>query len=124
MKADGRRVPRVEKEVQQCIAQFLIKNYQRSLPGLVTVSRVMMPADLRMAKVYISVLSEKEDAIEQTIEFLDENVSEIQRFIGQELRMRYCPTLKFFKDETTEKVLKIESILKDLQENPSSEDKD
>ena len=112
---DGRRVTRVEKEIQATIAQFLIRGFKSTLPGLVTVAHVKMPADLRTAKVYISVLGAKEEQ-DQTIELLQQRAFEIQNFIGQELRMRYCPKLTFFIDHTTEEVLKVERILKELED--------
>lgn len=111
---DGRRIARVEKEVQSAIAQFLIRGFKMPLPGLVTVASVKMPADLRTAKVYISVLgAEKEQ--DQALEILQEQAYEIQNFIGKELKMRYCPKLVFYADHTTEQVLKVEKIIADLE---------
>lgn len=110
---DGRRKNRVEKEVQVQIAQYLQSGFSDPLPGLVTVSRVQMPADLRSAKVYISVLG-ADDQKEEVIETLQSRAFEIQDYIGQKLKMRYCPKLKFFGDYTTEQVLKIEKILHDI----------
>ncbi|WP_413587265.1 30S ribosome-binding factor RbfA [Bdellovibrio sp. HCB274] len=111
---DGRRVAQVERQIQATIAQFLIKGFKLPLPGLVTVASVKMPADLRAAKVYISVLG-SEEAQEQAIELLQERAFEIQNFIGKELKMRYCPKLKFYADHTTEQVLKVERIISDLE---------
>jgi ribosome-binding factor A len=119
---DGRRVARVEKEIQATIAQFLIRGFKSPLPGLVTVAHVKMPADLRTAKVYISVLGSKQDQ-EQTLELLQERSYEIQNFIGQELRMRYCPKLTFFADHTTEELLKVERILKELEDERQLKEK-
>lgn len=111
---DGRRVARVEREVQQTIAQFLISGFKSTLPGLVTVSRVQMPADLRIAKVYISVLGES-SSLDETVELLQERAFEIQNYLGKELKMRYCPKLQFFADSNTAQILKVERILQDLE---------
>lgn len=122
---DGRRVAKVEQEVQKAIAQFLISGFRRPLKGLVTVSKVIMPADLRTAKVYVSVLG-SDDQRDETLETLQDCAHEVQNFIGKELRMRYCPKLQFFADHTTEQVLKIERILDELKvqkpKNISDED--
>ncbi len=107
---DGRRIARVEKEVQMQVAQYLQTGFSDPLPGLVTVASVKMPADLRTARVYISVLG-ADDSITETVEILNERAFEIQDFIGRKLKMRYCPKLTFYKDHTTEQVLKIERIL-------------
>lgn len=111
---DGRRVARVEREIQETIAQFLIRGFKIPLPGLVTVASVKMPADLRSAKVYVSVLG-AEDVSKETVKLLQERAFEVQNFIGKELKMRYCPKLTFYADHTTEEILKVERILQDLE---------
>jgi ribosome-binding factor A len=112
--SDGRRKERVEREIQNTIAQFLIKGFKTPLPGLVTVSAVRMPGDLRTAKVYISVLGSDNDK-SGAMKILEERAFEVQNFIGRELKMRYCPKITFLQDDTTEKVLKIEKILQELK---------
>lgn len=111
---DGRRVARVEREIQATIAQFLIRGFKSQLPGLVTVAAVKMPADLRAAKVYVSVLGDDKQQ-SATLELLQERAFEIQNFIGKELKMRYCPKLTFFADHATNEVLKVERILQELE---------
>lgn len=113
---DGRRVQRVEQEVQKTIAQFLIKGFRERLPGLVTVARVMMPADLRTAKVYVSVLGDDKQR-EEAVEILQSQAFDVQNFIGRELRMRYCPRLTFYLDDTTEQILKIDRILHEIDQS-------
>ena len=111
---DGRRVARVEREIQATIAQFLIRGFKSPLPGLVTVASVKMPADLRAAKVYISVLGDEKQQ-DEALDLLQERAFEIQNFIGKELKMRYCPKLSFYLDHATEQVLKVEKILHELE---------
>ena len=117
---DGRRISRVEKEVQMQVAQYLISGLSTPLPGLVTVTHVKMPADLRTAKVYVSVLAD-ETSVEKVIELLQKRAFEVQDYISHQLKMRYCPKLTFMKDHTTEEVLKIEKILHDLKINRKPE---
>ncbi len=110
----GRRVARVEREVQQTIAHFLISGFKLPLPGLVTVARVQMPGDLRTAKVYISVIGETAQ-LDKTIELLQARAFEIQNYLGKELKMRYCPKLFFYADFDTEQILKVDRILQELE---------
>lgn len=111
---DGRRVARVEREIQATIAQFLIRGFKSPLPGLVTVASVKMPADLRAAKVYVSVLGDEKQQ-DEALDLLQERAFEIQNYIGKELKMRYCPKLTFYLDHATEQVLKVEKILHELE---------
>ncbi len=112
---DGRRVAKVERELQQVIAKFLISGFKSPLPGLVTISRVMMPADLRAAKVYVSVLGGDSDR-EKAVSLLNDRAFEVQKYIGTHLKMRYCPKLTFYADDITEKVMKIDKIFHEIQQ--------
>ncbi|MFN8791487.1 MAG: 30S ribosome-binding factor RbfA [Bdellovibrionales bacterium] len=118
---DGRRIARVEKEVQIQIASYLQSGFSTPLPGLVTVAHVKMPADLRTARVFISVLG-ADDQTDEVIETLQERAFEIQDFIGRKLKMRYCPKLTFQLDHTTDQVLKIEKILHEISTSKKSTD--
>lgn len=123
-KGDGRRVNRVEKEVQASIANYLIRSF-RFEGGIVTVAKVILTADLRSARVYVSLLSgigpESEEAaptkksklnpMDVLLNELKYEAGEIQNHIAHELKLRYVPKLQFFKDETTDKVLAIEKAL-------------
>lgn len=118
---DGRRIARVEREVQLAVAEYLLRGMKDRLPGLVTVSNVKMPADLRTAKVFVSVLGTDQEK-EMVMEILQNRARDVQRFLGDNLRMRYCPKLTFYPDTTTESVLKVERILQELKEKQQSQE--
>lgn len=110
---DGRRKERVEKEVQQIISTYMINQLQGELGGLVTVTRVMMPADFRNAKVFVTFFSVESEEIDLVKE-LSKWAKDIQNEINHKLQMRYCPKITFFKDESTENILKIEKIISEI----------
>ena len=112
---DGRRVARAEREVQAAVAQYLLHGLKDRLPGLVTVSHVKMPADLRAAKVFVSVLGTEQEK-DMVMEILHNRARDVQQYLADNLRMRYCPKLSFYSDTTTESVLKVERILKELKD--------
>lgn len=122
---DSRRKDRVEREVQQIISAYLIQNLQTELNGLVTVSRVSMPLDFRTAKVYVSFFSHDESGDSKKIDYLGALKKwspDIQKEIDRKLKMRYCPKLTFFEDESTESILKIERIISEISaQNKSKE---
>lgn len=120
---DGRRKTRVEKEVQLVISQFIINYMKSDIPGLVTVSRVQMPADFKAAQVFVTYFDPQQDFVENKFDFvkvLQSWASDIQDYISQQLKMRYCPKIKFIADETTEHILKIEKILSNLSESDTN----
>lgn len=117
---DNRRIARVEAEIQRTVATHLISRVQGEIGGILTVSRVQTPADLRSARVYVSHFGEKVDW-DDVLSRLQEEAPEIQRVISHTLRMRHCPKLQFFKDESTEKVLKVEGLLREIKNTSAAQ---
>lgn len=112
----------MEKGVHQSIAQYLILHSSLSDGALLTVSKVIMPGDLKSAKVYISVFLPSDDQRlpQSFIDVLQKEAVQIQEHLNSELKAKFCPKLKFFLDETTEKILHIEKIIdgiKHVKEN-------
>lgn len=120
---DNRRITRMEKEVQQTVANYLISGFQSEIHGFTTVTSVRMPGDLRTAKVYVSILVPHDSEARLSEEILQKKLladlqraaPEFQNFLAQQLKTRFCPKLSFYLDDTTEHVLKVERILHDLE---------
>ena len=110
---DKRRIKRVEREVREVVARYLLTGFRGELSGLVSVSRVTMAGDLRAGRVFISVMGEPGDA-EASLAEIKEFVHEIQTEVDKQLKMKFCPKLSFFLDESMEHVLKVEKILRDI----------
>ena len=119
---DARRVPMVERQVQQAIARFVGRDLKDEVPGLLTVTQVKMPADLRSARVSVSLFVTEGDEAEimrDVLKTLKAWAPEIQDHLNHELKMRYVPKLTFEADESMAKTLKIENILRDIKKNES-----
>ena len=121
---DGRRKVRVEKEVQEIVSRFIITNLRQDLPGLITVTRIQMPADFRAAQIFVTYFQPENtnDKVPDVAKVLNSWAKDIQDEIAHVLKMRYCPKLTFFNDETTEKILKIEKILSEIASDPTLKD--
>lgn len=111
----------VEKEVQQSVARFLVRDMKEELPGLVTVTHVKMPSDLRAARVSVSLLllegGDEAAGMKETLEILKAWAPEIQDHVNHELRLRYVPKLNFVADTSMANALHIENVLRDLKKS-------
>ncbi len=115
-KQDGRRIQRVEKEVHQMVANFVLMKMRDELSPFVTVTRVMMPGDLKTAKVYVSAQGDAGE-IEHVLETLQSRAFEMQRYLNETLSLRFCPKLKFFHDDVFDDLLKVDELLHHLKPN-------
>jgi ribosome-binding factor A len=117
--ADDRRIKRVEREIREVIARYLISGFRGELRGIVSVSRVGMAKDLRSGRVFVSVMGDPGDA-EASLASLKEFGRDIQAEVDRTLKMKFCPKLAYYLDESMEHVLKVERILRDISEKNSS----
>ena len=110
----NRRLLRVEKEMRQTVASYLVGGFRGQLQGIVTVSRVGVSSDLRTARVFVSVLGEAGQQ-KATIEALQEQAGDVQRDINEKLRMKHCPRITFELDPGLEKSLRLDAIFRDIE---------
>jgi ribosome-binding factor A len=117
------KVARVVKEaVSDAIAHHL--NDPR-IEGFVSVTRVDLAADLRTADVYLSVFSRNPAAQEKTFAAITHARSRIQSVLAGTMRSKFCPVLRFHKDEKFKKTLEtmnlIDKAVSELKNNDSPE---
>jgi ribosome-binding factor A len=80
---------------------------------MLTVTRVELSSDLRIAKVYISLfnpVTSKEDVLQDLLH----RRKEIRYHLGTELRIKYVPELRFHLDESLEHSARINEVLNEL----------
>ena len=117
------KVARVVKEVvSDAIAHHL--NDPR-IEGLVSVTRVDMVADLRSADVYLSIFSKDDAAQNKTFAAITHAKSRIQSLLAGKMQSKFCPVLRFHKDEAFKKTLEtmnlIDKAVSELKNNDSPE---
>ena len=97
------KVARVVKEaVSEAIANHL--NDPR-ITGFVSVTKVDMSPDLRNADVYLSVFAGTDGAKNQGFLAIDHARRRIQAFVADALSSKFCPVLRFHRDEQFQKTL-------------------
>jgi len=109
-----KRKDRVANEIQHILGKIQTQYIDLSDLGLITFSRVTISPDLKHAKVFFSVLNKKIPIDKIQIE-MDNRSKSFRKYLGQELRIKFTPELKFFYDETVEYSQKIDTIFQKLK---------
>ncbi len=103
------KVARMVKEVvSDAIAHHL--NDPR-IEGFVSVTRVDMVADLRSADVYLSIFSKDDAAQNKTFAAITHAKSRIQSLLADKLQSKFCPVLRFYRDEKFKKTLETMKLI-------------
>lgn len=113
-KKHDRRQVRIEKEVQESLASFFLKHLNINEDGLVSVTRVQIPRDLKTADIYVHQFGKEVSSHEELIEKLEKRVGLIQKHISNDLKLRFCPRLEFHYDKSFEKTLAVDKLIYDM----------
>ncbi|MCB0364376.1 MAG: 30S ribosome-binding factor RbfA [Bdellovibrionaceae bacterium] len=119
MAGPNRRILRVEKELRQLIAGYLTTGLKEPLMGLASVTRVQVSPDLRHGKVFVSIIGDQANR-DDDWSLLEEQLPEIQRHVGRQLKMKYTPKVQLILDTSAEYADKIERMLAEVQKTGRS----
>jgi ribosome-binding factor A len=81
--------------------------------GFATVTGVEMSKDIRYAKVFVSVLGDK-DRKQESLKALERARTYIQNMLGERLKLRFVPILHFYLDESIEYGSRIDFLLQKI----------
>lgn len=115
MSVHGHRMERLAGQIRDDVAEMVAGELKDPRIGLVTVTGVELSADLRHARVLVSVLGD-EQARHQTLEGLSSAIGYVRRELGRRLGLRHTPQLVFILDRGPERQMKVESLLEKLKE--------
>ena len=110
------RTEKVAHLIREQVGLLIERDYRSSEMGFITVTKVMMSPDLRLAKIYISVFGDAK-AKERALFLLNESKKDIRQFIGKTVRIKFTPEIAFFIDDTMDYVANIEQLLKKTHNN-------
>lgn len=115
-----RRQERVSERIHEEISDVLQKRTRDPRLAYVTVTSVEVSPDLKVARVFISALGDRESR-NSALQGLKHASKYIRRQLAQRLRMRFTPELRFILDESWERGAHIDQLLEQLQSSESSD---
>jgi ribosome-binding factor A len=111
------RTERVASLIKEEVGMYFTREYRDPSYGFLTVTEVHMTPDLKIAKIYVSVMGSQE-VKGRTMKMLEDHKSEIRSFIGSHMRLKFTPSVQFFMDETLDRVERIETLIKQIRKDP------
>lgn len=123
MKKTSRRSERVADLVRAEISRLVLIEAHDPILRTVTITDVVMPADLRSARVYFSALGGEAER-EAALDSLDRASGFLRREVGRRCQLRFAPELHFFADRSIERGARIEEILAQVVPPPEPPEAD
>jgi len=114
------RPERVAEQIRIEIAGILQRDLKDPRVGLATCTRVQISGDLKIARIYVSVLGTSEEQ-ERTMLVLQGASGFVRRLLGQRLSLRASPEVRFLFDPSVEYGIKLDRLIEETRQSPPGE---
>jgi ribosome-binding factor A len=108
----SQRIVKVQKLAREVLGET-IQTLKDPRIGFVTVTAVRISADLRHARVFVSVLGD-EDERAATMSGLHSATPYLRTELGRQMKVKYLPELQFELDTGPEEAQRLEALLKQI----------
>jgi len=108
----SQRIERINELVRQELGRFIIREVELPQNSLVTITRVETTPDMKIAKVYVTILP---DNLRGTIlELLRKNSRHLHELLKAELETKIIPNFNFLIDDQEVYANKIDTLLDEI----------
>ncbi|MFC1708532.1 30S ribosome-binding factor RbfA [Candidatus Omnitrophota bacterium] len=108
------RKDKVQEAIRQEVAAIIHDELKDPRIGFATVTRAEVTADLRHAKIYVSVLGKQKSA-NSTLKALESGKGYMRTLLAKRLKMRFTPDLMFKEDKSAEYSVEFAKKLEEIK---------
>lgn len=115
------RMTRVNDEILRAAAEIIgweVKDPR--IQSMVTVTKVDTTNDLKLCKIYVSIMGEPEQK-EETLKGLSSSSGFIRSQLARKVNLRNTPELKFIVDDSLDISMKIDRMLHEINKSNGNE---
>jgi len=112
---ESRRAGRVGHEIQRVLSELLVRRSKDPRLADVTITAVRVTPDLRLARVYFTLLDEAADR-KEVLRALEHATPFLKRGVAEAISLRYVPDLDYRFDEALVGARRIDSLLRGLHD--------
>tara|TARA_A100001037_G_scaffold125585_1_gene113851 strand:- start:1480 stop:1863 length:384 start_codon:yes stop_codon:yes gene_type:complete len=109
----------VGRFIQQTLSELVQAKVKDPRLGYVTVTGCRVSKDLKVARVFVSVMGDDEERSD-SMDTLNRAASFLRRELAGQLRMRHTPELIFDYDDSIERGSRITKLLDDIKASEES----
>lgn len=114
----GSRAERLAELIKVEASAIIQRDLKDPRIGFASITDVVVSADLRHAKIFVSVLGDAE-AKRRTMEGLERARGHVRSELGGRLEVRFVPEILFRLDESIERGERVRSLMRGVAEDPS-----
>lgn len=103
------RMQQINSLLKETLGEIFTLELETPSSFLITISKVETVADLKTAKVWLSILPF--DKSQEGLALVVRKKKDIQHELGKKIKLKFTPKLEFIIDDTQQRVAEIESLI-------------
>lgn len=113
----SRRQQKIARVIRDSVSRTIFcRLSDPRITGLISVTEVDVSPDMKNATVYLSIMAADETASSISYEAICHAIGPIQMQLGRDLIGRYCPRLRFARDEKMKKTLQTLQLIEQAEQ--------
>lgn len=113
---DRRRVLQFNELLRQELSMLLVRRVRDPRLSSVTITEVDVTTDLRIARIYVSIMDDEEETRQEVLHSLHGAAGFLRRELAQRLKVRHTPELLFRLDESAQYGQRIDELLAQIRQ--------
>ena len=109
-----KRTDRISNLIHRAVSTIIDNNLRDARIGMVTVTGVEVTRDLKIARVYVSILGSDEE-IKNSLIVLNNATNYIRSCLGEKVILKYTPALQFYYDSSTVDGMHMDRLLDEIK---------
>lgn len=114
-KEKSRRQKQVSSVIKETLGRLFLETFRDSINSLITISKVEMTKDLKIAYVYLSFYGQ--DDRESILTKIKEKTSYLRKMVASVTKLKYNPQLIFFLDLSHDNEEKIDRLIEFIKKD-------
>ncbi len=111
---EGKRSEKIADLIQKEVSHMLVRTLKDPRIGFVTITKVAVSEDCRLAKVYFSVTGSSDER-ERSTDGLNSAKGYVRKELGRRIRMKYIPEIIFQFDPSIEYAIHIGEVIEHIK---------
>jgi len=114
-KEESRRQKQVSSVMKETLGSLFLETFRDSINSLITISKVEMTKDLKIANVYLSFFGQED--WESVLAKIKEKSGYLRKMVASVTKLKYNPQLIFFPDLSQEHEEKIDRLIESIKKD-------
>ncbi len=110
------RSVKVASEIKRVVSDYLVRGEIKSCEGvnplMIVITDVVVSSCLQYAKIFVSSIDEGRG--DDYVKFLEFHSARIRKVVGDNVKLKFVPELRFIEDTSFQEAQRIEDLLKRL----------